>query len=147
MAQEAIAFAAPRAEEMTRTVAALGGAGIAGVAEGVIIRMAPQMGAAAPILTWGTLLGAPVVGIAGALFTRGMLGDVFQGVAAGGTGILAYSLPALLLPAAEKKAPGQLTAEERAALAAVRERVKQLGPGAAQRAQAQIRAAVGAGYE
>ena len=141
MAQEAVAFAAPRTEEMTKVATGIAGAGITGIAEGVIVRMAPQMGAFAPVLTWGTLLGAPVVGAAGALFTRGMLGDVFSGVAAGGVGILAYSLPALLLPAAEKK----LTAEQRAALEAAR--VKQLLPGSAQRAQAQVRAAVGAGYE
>jgi len=134
MAQEAIAFAAPRTEEMTRVVAGIGGAGIAGVAEGVIVRMAPQMGAAAPILTWGTLLGVPLVGIAGALFTRGMLGDMFTGVAAGGVFGLAYSLPALLIPEGGKRAP-QLTPEQIAALRAGGD-VKLLGAGnAAQRAQ------------
>ena len=143
---DAIAFAAPRAEEMTRVVTGVAGAGITGVAEGVIIRMAPGMGAAAPILTWGTLLGAPLVGIAGALFTRGMLGDMFSGVACGGLGILGYSLPALIAPVG-RRAP-QLTPEQIAALQAGN--VKQLGAGAgnaAQRAQAQILAAVGAGLE
>ncbi len=131
MAQEAIAFAAPRAEEMTKLVAGVGGAGIAGVASGVIVRLAPQMGAAAPILTWGTLLGVPLVGLAGALFTRGMLGDVFTGVAAGGVFGLAYSLPAILLPATERKG---LTPQQIAALRAGGN-VKLLGAGAAQRAQ------------
>ena len=124
MAQEAIAFAAPRAEEMTKVAAGLGGAGIAGVVGGVVVRMAPQLGAAGPILTWGTLLGMPLVGVAGALFTRGMLGDVFQGVAAGGVYGLAYSLPAILLPAAGRRNPGGGGSD-----------VKLLGAGAAQRAQ------------
>ena len=141
MAQEAIAFAAPRAEEMTRLAAGIGGAGIAGVAEGVIVRMAPQMGAAAPILTWGTLLGVPLVGIAGALFTRGMLGDLFTGVAAGGVFGLTYSLPALLMPAAERR--GKLTPEQIAALRAGGD-VKLLGAGnAAQRAQEAAARALG----
>ncbi len=97
MAQQ-IAFAAPGTEEMTETVAGVGGATIAGVVEGVIVKMAPKMGAAAPILTWGTLLGVPLVGVGGALFTRGMLGDLFKGVAAGSCAILGYSLPAMLVP-------------------------------------------------
>jgi hypothetical protein len=104
--QEAIAFAAPRTEEITKVAAGLGGAGIAGVVGGVVVRMAPQLGAAGPILTWGTLLGMPLLGIGGALFTRGILGDVFQGVAAGGVYGLAYSLPAILLPAAGRRSLG-----------------------------------------
>ncbi|MBA7465045.1 hypothetical protein ES707_00206 [subsurface metagenome] len=133
MAQEAIAFAAPRAEEMTRVAAGLGGAGIAGVVGGVVVRMAPQLGAAGPILTWGTLLGMPLVGIGGALFTRGMLGDVFQGVAAGGVYGLAYSLPALLIPAvAGRRNLGQGDRD-----------VKLLGAGAAQRAQEAAARALG----
>ena len=129
---EQIAFAAPRAEEMTRLAAGLGGAGVAGVVGGVIVRMAPQLGAAAPILTWGTLLGMPLIGAAGALFTRGMLGDVFTGVAAGGVYGLAYSLPAILMPAAGRRG---LTQAQIAALQAGN--VKLLGAGntAAQRAQ------------
>ncbi len=122
--QEAIAFAAPRAEEMTKLAAGLGGAGIAGVVGGVVVRMAPQLGAAGPILTWGTLLGMPLVGVAGALFTRGILGDVFQGVAAGGVYGLAYSLPAILLPAAGRRNPGGGGSD-----------VKLLGAGALQRQQ------------
>jgi len=124
MAQEAIAFAAPRAEEMTKLAAGLGGAGVAGVVGGVVVRMAPQLGAAGPILTWGTLLGMPLVGVAGALFTRGILGDVFQGVAAGGVYGLAYSLPAILLPAAGRKTLGGGGGD-----------VKLLGAGALQRQQ------------
>jgi len=131
MTGEAIAFAAPRTEEVTKVAAGLGGAGVAGVVAGVIVRMAPQLGAAGPILTWGTLLGMPLVGIAGALFTRGILGDVFQGVAAGGVYGLAYSLPAILLPAAGRKPSGQGAD------------VKLLGGGAAQRAQEAAARALG----
>ena len=107
---EAIAFAAPRAEEMTRTISNLAGAGIAGLAEGLIVRIAPQMGAAAPVLTWGALIGTPMLGTLGALFTRGMLGNVFQGVAAGGVGVLAYSLPEMIAPVGRRgrtPTPGQ----------------------------------------
>ena len=131
--QQAIAFAPPGTEEMTEVVAGVGGAGITGVVEGVIVKMAPQMGAAAPILTWGTLLGVPLVGVGGALFSRGMIGDLFKGVAAGGCAILGYSLPAMLVP--EMFGRRQLTQEQIAALRAGAE-VKLLGVGnAAQRAQ------------
>ncbi len=99
---------------------------------GVVVRMAPQLGAAGPILTWGTLLGMPLVGVAGALFTRGILGDVFQGVAAGGVYGLAYSLPAILLPAAAGRKPLGQGAD-----------VKLLGAGAAQRAQEAAARALG----
>ena len=101
---EAIAIAAPRTEEVTRTMAIGAGAGITGLAQGVIVRVAPQMGAAAPMLTWGSLIGAPTLGIFGALFTRGMLGNVFQGVAAGGIGVLCYSLPELISPTLGRRA-------------------------------------------
>ena len=131
MAGEVIAFAAPRTEEMTRVAAGLGGAGVAGVVGGVVVRMAPQLGAAGPILTWGTLLGMPLIGVAGALFTRGILGDVFQGVAAGGVYGLAYSLPAILLPAAGRRPTGQGND------------VKLLGAGAAQRQQEAAARALG----
>ena len=97
MAQE-LAIAAPRAEEMTKTVVSLGSGVVTGLAEGVMISMAPAMGALQPVLTWGTLLGVPAVGVVGALFTRGMIGDVFQGIAGAGAGILGYSLPALMKP-------------------------------------------------
>ncbi|GAI44359.1 unnamed protein product, partial [marine sediment metagenome] len=83
--------------------------------------------------TWATLLGIPAVGIAGALFARGMISDLMQGVAAGGTAIAAYTLPAMLMPDLfSRRAPaggGQLPAGAG---------VKQLtaGPlGAPQRAQ------------
>ena len=101
---EAIAIAAPRTEEVTRTMAIGTGAGITGLFQGVIVRVAPQMGAAAPMLTWGSLIGAPTLGIFGALFTRGMLGNVFQGVAAGGIGVLCYSLPELISPTVGRRA-------------------------------------------
>ena len=97
MAQE-LAIAAPRAEEMTKTVVSLGSGVVTGLAEGVIVSMAPALGALGTPLTWMTLLGVPAVGVAGALFTRGMIGDVFQGVAGAGAGILGYSLPALMKP-------------------------------------------------
>ena len=129
-----MAFAAPGTEEMTETATGLAGAGIAGVVEGVIIKMAPQLGVLETPFTWATLLGVPAIGAVGALFTRGMLGNLFQGVAAGGTAIAAYVLPAMLMPDMFGK-KGQLTAEQRAAIAAGRD-VKLLGAGsAAQRAQ------------
>lgn len=93
-----LALAAPKMEEMTKVAIGMGVGGVTGLAEGVIISMAPALGAMQPVLTWGTLLGVPLIGAAGALFTRGMIGDVFQGVAAGGSAILGYSLPALLKP-------------------------------------------------
>ena len=137
--QEAIAFAAPRAEDMTKVVAGVAGAGITGVVEGATVQFAKGMGALEPIFSWGVLLGAPAVGVAGALFTRGMIGDLCQGVAAGGTAILGYSLPAMLLPEMfGRKAP--LTAEQRAALGAG-PGVKMLGAGPAAAANAAARAA------
>ena len=139
MPPQVVAFAAPGTEEMTKVVTGLAGAGMTGVVEGVIVKMAPAMGAAAPILTWGTLLGVPAIGVAGALFARGMIGDLLQGVAAGGTAILGYSLPAMLAPEMfGKKAPqsqDQLGAG----------RIKQLSAGPAvapQRAQEAVRSAV-----
>ena len=97
MAQE-FALAAPGTEEMTQTGIGLAGAGIAGVVEGVIVKMAPQLGALETPFTWATLLGVPLIGVAGALFTKGMIGNLCQGVAAGGTAIAAYVLPAMLVP-------------------------------------------------
>ena len=134
MNPDAIGFAAPRAEEMTRTVAGVAGAGITGVVEGATVMFAKGMGALEPIFSWGVLLGAPAVGIAGALFTRGMIGDVCLGVAAGGTAILGYSLPAMIAPEIfGRKAPGQLGAGSPA--------VKQLGAGPAAAALAAAKAA------
>ena len=140
MPPQQIAFAPPGPEEMTKVVASVGGAGITGVVEGVIVKMAPQMGAAAPILTWGTLLGVPLVGIGGALFMKGIIGDLLQGVANGGCAILGYSLPAMLVPEmfGRRRTPSP---EE---IAAGRD-VKLLGKGALDaplRAQAGIRSAV-----
>lgn len=132
---DAIAFAAPRAEEMTRVAAAGAGAGITGVVEGVIVKMAPELGAAQPILTWGALIGVPVLGLAGAMFTRGLLGDLFAGVACGGLGVVGYSLPEMIAPALGRRTQGgggQLSPGGG---------VKQLpaGAGAPQRAQAAAR--------
>jgi len=142
VAQE-IAFAAPSTEEMTRTVVG-GGMGLAtGLASGLVAKIAPQFGVVSPILTWGTLLVAPVVGMFGALFTRGILSDACLGVAAGGCGALGYCVPGLLPELGITKRPpaggGQLPPGAA---------VKQLPPGAAfapQRAQAQV--SVGLGYE
>ena len=125
---EAIAFGAPRAEEMTKAVTAGAGAGITGVVEGVIIKMAPDLGAAQPILTWGALLGVPLMGAMGALFTRGMLGDLFTGVACGGLGIVGYSLPEMLAPVTGRRSSGGNQIGSGSG-------VKQLGMGSAQRTQ------------
>lgn len=95
---EALAFAAPRTEEMTEIAVGGGGALVTGLAEGVVVKMAAGFGALATPLTWGTLLGLPLIGVAGALFTRGMIGDLFKGVASGGLAVLGYSLPALVAP-------------------------------------------------
>ena len=103
MAQEAIAFAAPRTEDLTKVAAGGAGAVATGLVQGVVVKMAPQMGAAAPILTWGSILGTPIVGVMGALVTRGVLGDFFQGIAAGSLGILGYTIPSLILPAVERR--------------------------------------------
>ncbi|MBA7475773.1 hypothetical protein ES707_11146 [subsurface metagenome] len=130
MAERAIAIAAPTTTEVTRTVSMAAGAGITGLAEGMIVRIAPKMGAAAPVLTWGALIGVPTFGIFGALFTRGVLGDVLTGVAAGGIGVLGYSLPEMIAPTVGRRAgsPAQVGGGAP---------VKQLpaGVGAAQRAQ------------
>jgi len=104
VAERAIAIAAPTTTEVTRTVSMAAGAGITGLAEGMIVRIAPKMGAAAPVLTWGALIGVPTIGIFGALFTRGVLGDVLTGVAAGGIGILGYSLPEMISPTVGRRA-------------------------------------------
>lgn len=126
MAQE-LAISAPGTEEMTKVAAGVAGAGITGIVEGIIVKMAPGMGAAAPILTWGTLLGTPLVGIGGALFTRGILGDLLQGIAAGGSAILGYSLPAMLAPEMFGRKPGSQQLQAGG--------IKQLPAGVAQRAQ------------
>ena len=142
MAQEAIAFGAPGTEEMTKTVTGIAGAGIAGVVEGTVVMFSKKMGALEPFLSWGSLLGVPALGLAGALFTRGMLGDISMGVAAGGTAVLGYSLPAMLAPELfERKG---LTAEQRALIAAGGgSNLKLLGAGPAAAAGAARKAAAG----
>ncbi len=133
MGQE-IAFAAPDTTQMTRVVTIGAGAGITGAVQGVIVKMAPQLGALEPIFTWGTLLGIPAMGAAGALFTRGMLQDLSLGVMAGGLGVVGYSLPELMAPFTGRKAVGGPTGG-----------VKQLtaGPlGAPQRAQSAARVGI-----
>ncbi|MBA7703835.1 hypothetical protein ES703_112630 [subsurface metagenome] len=135
MAQE-LAFAAPTTEEMTRVGVVGVGAGFTGAVEGVIVSVAPKLGALELPFTWGTLLGVPAVGAAAALMTKGMLSDAGLGIAAGGLAILGYTMPAMLQEFTLARGKGQLTAEQRAALAAGN--VKQLGAGplgAAARAQ------------
>ena len=130
MPPQAFAITAPTTDELTKVGMGLAGAGIAGVVEGVIVKMAPNLGALEVPFTWATLLGVPAVGAAGALFTKGMLGDLFAGVAAGGTAIAAYILPAMIMP--DMFGKKGLTPEQIAA----RGDVKLLGAGnAALRAQ------------
>jgi len=109
VAERAFAIAAPTGAELTRTISVAAGAGLTGLCEGMIVRITPKLGAAAPFLTWSTLIGAPVGGIIGALITKGMLSDVLMGVAAGGAGVLGYSLPEMIAPTVGRRAsPGQL---------------------------------------
>jgi len=127
MPPQELAFAAPRTEEMTKTaIATVAGIGT-GVVQGVIAKFSPQFGVIAPYLTWGSLIVTPLVGVAGALFTRGMISDAFMGIAAGSGGVLGYSIPGLVEVGIAGK--GQLTAAQRAALAAGGS-VKQLPAGA-----------------
>jgi len=105
MAQE-LAIAAPRTEDITKMAIGMGGGLGTGLVEGFMVSLAPKLGAAAPLITWGTLVGVPIIGAAGALFTRGMIGDLFQGVATGGAAILGYSIPALVAPITGKQAGG-----------------------------------------
>lgn len=140
MAQE-FAFAAPRPEEMTDVAVGMGSAGVTGLGEGVIVKMAPALGVLEPVFTWGTLLGVPAIGAAGALFTRGLINNAFKGVAAGGAGVLGYTLPALIEPL------GVLgRGSSRHLEGASREGVKQLGPGsplnAPSRAQSQVKSSL-----
>lgn len=131
MPPQELAFATPGAEEMTRIVTAGAGAGITGAVEGIVVKMAPQLGALEPVFTWGALLGVPAMAAAGALFTRGMIGDLFMGAACGGLGVVGYSLPAMLAPLTGQKGKGGgLTAEQLAALAASG-KIKQLPAGLA----------------
>ncbi len=124
MAQQALTIAAPDAEQMTKSLTGLAGAGITGVVEGVIIQLAPTLGALETPLTWGVLLGIPAIGTAGALFSRGMISDLMQGVASGGTAIAAFVLPGMLMPNlfAKKGSGGSRQLGSGAG-------VKQLGPG------------------
>ncbi|GAI63902.1 unnamed protein product [marine sediment metagenome] len=127
MAQEAIAFAAPRTEEMTKTAIGVGVGFATGVVQGVVAKFAPQFGALAKYLTWGSLIATPLVGVAGALFTRGYASDALIGVAAGSSAVLGYTIPGMVEVGMAGR--GQLTAAQRAALAAG-QGVKQLPAGA-----------------
>jgi len=139
---DGLAIAMPRTEEITEVVTGLAGAGVIGLAEGVVIKFAPGLGALQPVITWGTLLAVPLIGAAGALFTRGILRGLFQGVADGGMGVLGYSLPALIAPYLPAGAGGQPGGQGQKQLGGG-SGVKQLPAGpsfAPQRAQAQARA-------
>lgn len=92
------AISLPRPEEMTKAVVGVGVGMVTGLAEGIVLSMAPALGALQTVATWGTLLGVPILGIVGALLTKGMLGDAFNGVAVGGSAVFGYSLPAMLKP-------------------------------------------------
>ena len=145
MPPQEFAFAMPGTEEMTETALGLAGAAVTGVVEGIIIKMAPELGALETPFTWATILGVPLVGVAGAFFVKGMLGEICKGVAYAGTGYAASVVPAMVMP--EGLFGKKLTAEQRAALAAGRD-VKRLPPGsplnAPQRAQAAAaKAAIG----
>jgi len=131
---EAIAIRAPTGVEVTESVTSMGAAGITGLAEGLAVRLAARVpGTAGTMLSWGSLIGIPIGGVIGALFTRGMLGDAMKGIAAAGFGILGYSLPELISPTARKvRTPtSQLGGGAP---------VKEITAGAAQRAQQAVRA-------
>ncbi len=121
MPPQEFAFAAPTTEEMTKVAIVGVGAGFTGAVEGVIVSMAPKLGALELPFTWGTLLGVPAVGVAAALMTKGMISDMGLGVAAGGLAILGYTMPAMLQEFTLGRAPRQLGAGG----------VKLLGQGAA----------------
>ena len=70
MPPQEFALAMPETEEMTETGIGLAGAAVTGVVEGVIIKMAPQFGTLETPFTWATLLGVPVLGIAGPSWSR-----------------------------------------------------------------------------
>lgn len=91
-----LALAVPTTEEMTRVGIVGGVAGVTGAVEGVVLSMAPKLGALALPFTWGTLLGAPVIGAAVALMTKGMISDAGMGIAAGGAALLGRELPIML---------------------------------------------------
>ena len=137
MPPQEFGIAAPRAEDVQRTGFGIGGGFVAGVVEGSTVQFAKGMGALEPIFSWGVLIGVPAVGVAGALLTRGMISDAMQGVAAGGTAILGYSLPAMLMPEIfTRKAPAPGARELGGGNA-----VKLLGAGPAAAAAAAAKAA------
>jgi len=90
------ALATPTTEEMTRVGIVGGLAGATGAVEGIVLSMAPKLGALELPFTWGTMLGVPVIGAAVALMTKGMIGDAGLGIAAGGAAILGRELPIML---------------------------------------------------
>ena len=133
---EVLAIAAPTTEEMTRIAVAGGGAGVTGGIVGVIAKVAPQLGALEPLVTWGALLGIPIAAAGAAMFTKGILSDLSLGAACGSIGVIGYTLPELLAPITGRKAPGNRSSGQ--GLLPPGTDVKQLtaGPlGAPQRAQ------------
>jgi hypothetical protein len=127
-------LARPSAMEMTETMASMVGAGIGGVIEGVLVKTSSRFGAAAPYLTWGVLIGTPVVGVLGALFLKGMMGQFMHGVGAAGAGILGYTIPELISPSSARRVTRQIETGD----------VKLLGTrnAAALRAQAGVRSSI-----
>lgn len=92
-----MAEAVLRPGEATRTMINVGVGGGTGLVEGLIIqKLAPATGALEPMVTWGTLLGFPVITAIAAMFTRGRTGDMFQAMAAGGSSIVGYTIPGLV---------------------------------------------------
>ena len=86
-----------RAGEATRTMINAGVGGCTGLLEGLIVKkLAPTLGALEPIVTWGTLLGVPVLTAIAAMFTRGRTSDMLQAMVASGSGIVGYTIPSLV---------------------------------------------------
>ncbi|MBA7633606.1 hypothetical protein ES703_41177 [subsurface metagenome] len=139
MPPQEFALVAPTTEEMTRVAVVGVGAGFTGAIEGVIVAMAPKLGALEPVATWGALLGVPAVGVVGALMAKGILGDLAMGIAAGGAAILGYTMPSML---EAFTARGASKGAGQGGLLGAGPGVKQLmaGPlGAPQRAQSAVR--------
>jgi len=139
MPPQDFAFATPDTEEITKVAVTGVAAGFTGMVEGVMVSMAPQMGTLQPMVEWATYLGVPLLAIAGALFTKGMVADALTGVACGGMGVLGMKLPDLMaagIPGfAGGRPPGSVPGGAR---------VKQLGAGNPAAVRAQQAARVGA---
>lgn len=89
---------AMRTERMTDVAIETGVAAVTGIAEAVVIRMGVGS-AAQSFVQWATLLGAPVIGLAGSFLSKGLMASAFEGMAAGGAGILGYYMVNTYYPA------------------------------------------------